>query len=177
MTLGTGVGGACYSAGRLLRGAHCLANAVGHIAIDRTGELCSCGLRGCLEAYASAAALLRYAEGHYSSAEELIRGARAGDRAARLALKTYAENLAIGIASIVHMLDPELLILAGGIAQENEMLLADLEELLSRVMMAGNMRTLRICASQLGYYGVVYGAGAVAREKLRSVLEPANIGS
>ena len=115
LTLGTGVGGGCFSGGRLLRGAHCLANAMGHIAIDHTGELCACGQRGCLESYTSAAALVRYASSEYSSAEEVIRAARAGGETARRALRRYAEYLAIGIASIVHLLDPELVILAGGI--------------------------------------------------------------
>jgi N-acetylmannosamine-6-phosphate 2-epimerase / N-acetylmannosamine kinase len=173
VTLGTGVGGGCYSGGRLLRGAHCFANAVGHIPIQSTGELCSCGLRGCLESYTSAATLVRYAKGNYSSAEEVIRAAHGGDAAARSALREYAEYLAIGIASIVHLLDPELLILAGGIAQENKILLADLDELLPRRIMAVKMRHLRIIASQLGYYGAVYGAGAIARavlaERMREI--------
>jgi N-acetylmannosamine-6-phosphate 2-epimerase / N-acetylmannosamine kinase len=167
MTLGTGVGGGCYSGGRLLRGAHWLANAMGHIAIDRTGEPCTCGLRGCLESYTSAAALVRYAKGDYASAEGVIRAAREGSGTARRALREYAEYLAMGMASIVHLLDPELFIVAGGIAQENEILMADLNELLPRLIMAAKMRRLRICASRLGYYGAVYGAGAVAREKLQ----------
>lgn len=173
MTLGTGVGGGCYSGGRLLRGAHCFANAIGHITIRPTGELCSCGLRGCLESYTNAAALLRYAKGNYASAEEVIREAHAGAATARSALREYAEYLAVGIASIVHLLDPELLILAGGIAQENKILLADLDELLPRMIMAVKMRRLRILSSQLGYYGAVYGAGVIGRatlvEKMRVI--------
>jgi glucokinase-like ROK family protein len=167
VTLGTGVGGGCYSGGRLLRGAHSLANAIGHIAVSNTGEACPCGLRGCLESYASAAALVRYAQGNYSSAKEVIQAARAGAHDARSALKKYAEYLAVGIASMVHMLDPELLILAGGIAEENEILLGDLHEILPQLLLAPQMRRLHVCKSQLGYYGAVYGAGVLARERLR----------
>jgi glucokinase len=149
-----------------------LAGAIGHIAIghidmNQMAELCNCGLRGCLESYTSAAALVRYAHGQYSSAEEVIRAARAGAGTARDALRKYAEYLAIGMASIVHLFDPEVFILAGGIAQDNDMLLGDLNELLARLVMAAKVRRLRVCASQLGYYGGVYGAGIVAREKLR----------
>jgi glucokinase len=97
--------------------------------------------------------------------------AHAGDAGARHALREYAEYLAAGIASIVHLLDPELLIVAGGIAQENKILLADLDELLPRMLMAAKIRRLRILASQLGYYGAVYGARAIGRallaEKMR----------
>ncbi|HEY3456597.1 MAG TPA: putative N-acetylmannosamine-6-phosphate 2-epimerase [Bryobacteraceae bacterium] len=167
LTLGTGVGGGCYSGGRLVRGAHSLASAIGHIAIDRNGELCNCGLRGCLESYTSAAALVRYAQGEYASAEEVIRAVRAGAGTALQALREYAEYLAMGMASIVHLLDPEVFILAGGIAQDNDILLDNLNELLPRFVMAAKMRRLRVCASRLGYYGGVYGAGMVAREKLR----------
>jgi len=61
------------------------------------------------------------------------------------------------------------LILAGGIAEENDILLADLNELLPQTILAGKMRRFRLCASGLGYYGAIYGAGAVAREKLHLV--------
>jgi N-acetylmannosamine-6-phosphate 2-epimerase / N-acetylmannosamine kinase len=166
MTLGTGVGGGCYSGGRLIRGAHYFANAIGHMAIQFSGELCSCGLRGCLESYTSAAALLRYAKGQYSSAEQVIQAAHAGAPIARSALKEYADYLAVGIASIVNLLDPEVLILAGGIARQNEILLKDLNTLLPQLIMAAKMRRLRIFPSQLGYYGAVFGAGVIAREKL-----------
>jgi N-acetylmannosamine-6-phosphate 2-epimerase / N-acetylmannosamine kinase len=172
LALGTGVGGGCYSGGRLVRGAHSLASAIGHIAIghidmNQMAEPCNCGLRGCLESYTSAAALVRYAQGEYSSAEEVIRAARAGEGTAQHALRKYAEYLAIGMASIVQLLDPEVFILAGGIAQGNDILLDNLNELLPRFIMAAKMRRLRVCASQLEYYGGVYGAGIVAREKLR----------
>ena len=172
LTLGTGVGGGCYSGGRLVRGAHSLAGAIGHIAIghidmNQMAEPCNCGLRGCLESYTSAAALVRYAQGEYQSAEEVIRAARVGADTARHALRQYAEYLAMGMASIVHLLDPEVFILAGGIAQDNDILLDNLNELLPRFVIAAKMRRLRVCASRLGYYGGVYGAGIVAREKLR----------
>lgn len=168
ITLGTGIGGACYSGGRLLRGAHHLANAIGHIPIQLDGEPCSCGFKGCLEAYTNAVALVRFCEGQYSSAEAVIRAAHSGVSQARNALRKYSGYLATGIASIVHLLDPELVILAGGIAQENELLFSDLDELLPGKIMAAQARPLRIAPSRLGYYGAVYGAGAVAREKLHS---------
>src|SRR5689334_11350797 len=110
---------------------------------------------------------MRYARGDYASAEEVIRAARAGTGTARNALRQYAEYLAIGMASIVHLLDPEVFILAGGIAQDNDILLVNLNELLPRFVMAAQMRHLRVCASGLGYFGGVFGAGIVAREKLR----------
>jgi glucokinase len=97
----------------------------------------------------------------------VIRAAGGGSDGARRALRQYAEYLAIGIASIVHLLDPEMVILAGGITQRNDILLRDLDELLPRLVMAAEMRRLRVCVSRLGYYGAVYGAGVMARELIK----------
>ena len=102
------MGGGCYIGGRLNRGRHFFANAIGHIAIEPGGLPCTCGLSGCLEAYTNARALLRYAaKGNFASGEEVIAAANAGDATARDAILTLTHYLAIGCASIVHLLDPE----------------------------------------------------------------------
>ena len=88
ITLGTGVGGGCYIAGRLNRGAHFFANALGHIPIQHGGLPCTCGRKGCLEVYANAAALLRYAGQEFATAEDVIRAANSGENIARRALRT-----------------------------------------------------------------------------------------
>ncbi len=163
ITLGTGVGGGCYVGGRLNRGAHFFANGLGHIPIQPDGLPCTCGLKGCLEAYANAAALVRYAEGAYANAEQVIAAARSGDPRARAALKTYARYLATGTAAIVQLLDPELVVLAGGVTQNNPLLLSDLEEELSARVTVPKLRRLRLCVSSLGYYAGVYGAAAIVR--------------
>ncbi len=167
ITLGTGVGGGCYVGGRLNRGAHFFANGLGHINIQPDGLPCTCGQRGCLEVYANAAALLRYAgETAFRSAEEVISGANSGNPVAQSAIRTYASYLARGCASMIHLLDPEMLLLSGGIAQNNAYLLARLEEELSRLVPAWEARHLLIRASPLAYYGGVLGAAAVALEKM-----------
>jgi predicted NBD/HSP70 family sugar kinase/putative N-acetylmannosamine-6-phosphate epimerase len=166
ITLGTGVGGGCYAGGRLNRGAHFFANALGHIPVVLDGLPCTCGLNGCLEVYANAAALLRYAAGLYASAEEVIAAANRGDALARAAILLYAKHLAFGAASIVHLLDPELLVVAGGIAQDNPLLLAALESELAARLTVSDHRKLRVEVSSLGYYAGVYGAAAVVRENL-----------
>ena len=163
ITLGTGVGGGCYVGGHLNRGRHFFANAIGHIPIEHAGLPCTCGLNGCLEAYTNARALLRYAEnGNFNSAEEVIAAANAGDPAARHAILTLAKYLAIGCASIVQLLDPELLILAGGLAQNNPLLLSALAENLAQRVTVWQQRKLRVAASSLGYSAGVLGAAAVA---------------
>ncbi|HVN79915.1 MAG TPA: putative N-acetylmannosamine-6-phosphate 2-epimerase [Terriglobia bacterium] len=164
MTLGTGLGGGCYIRGKLNRGAHFFANALGHITVQDAGEPCSCGQRGCLEVYTNAAALVRYAENRFPSAEEVIKAANAADDTARKAIQTLSRFLAIGAANIVHLNDPELLVLAGGLVQNNPILLSEFTSQLEDRITVREKRHLRISVSQLGYYAGVYGAAAVAGE-------------
>jgi len=167
VTLGTGIGSGCYINGRLHYGAHYLANELGHIQIQNEGLPCSCGKHGCLEAYANAAALVRYAgEGVFASAEQIIAAANEGDVAARNAIRSYARFLAMGCLSVVHLLDPSLLVFAGGITQNNPALLLHLERELTERMLVPKGRSLQLRYSQLGYFGGVLGAAAVARERL-----------
>ena len=163
ITLGTGVGGGCYVDGRLNRGPHFFANAIGHIPIDPDGPTCTCGLKGCLEAYTNARALLRYAaNGNFNSAEEVIAAANAGDATAQCAILSLGKYLALGCATIVQLLDPDLLILAGGLVQNNPLLLSALAENLAQRTTVWKQRKLRIAASSLGYSAGVLGAAAVA---------------
>lgn len=163
ITLGTGVGGGCYIGGRLNRGRHFFANALGHIQIVPAGAPCTCGKAGCLEAYANATALMRYAaHGNFSSSEEVIAAANAGNQTALCAIKALARHLAVGCASIVNLLDPELLILAGGLAQNNPHLVKDFTEELAKRVSVWPERRLRVEASTLGYSAGVLGAAAAA---------------
>ena len=172
ITLGTGVGGGCYVGGRLNRGAHFFANGLGHIPIEPGGRPCTCGLVGCLEPYANASALVGYASsGHYRSGEEVIEAANAGDRVAIQAIHTFAKYLARGCAAIVSLLDPELLILAGGLTQNNPLLLSDLTGELSERVTVWRRRNLRVAFSSLGYSAGVLGAVAVASAGLAEAIQ------
>jgi len=167
ITLGTGVGGGCYVGGRLNRGRHFFANAIGHMPIESGGAPCTCGLNGCLEAYTNARALLRYAaKGNFNCGEEVIAAANVGDRTAQGAIMSLAQYLAMGCASIVQLLDPDLLILAGGLAQNNLLLLSALTENLAQRATVWKQRKMRIIASSLVYSAGVLGAAAVAAARL-----------
>lgn len=163
ITLGTGVGGGCYIGGRLNRGSHFFANGLGHIPIECGGLPCTCGLSGCLEQYANSSALLRYAhDGKFASANQVIAAANSGDSVAQGAVRTLADYLAIGCASIVSLLDPEMLILGGGLAQDNPLLLENLRQALAKRVVNWPQRKLCVRASALGYSAGVLGAAAVA---------------
>jgi glucokinase len=162
ITLGTGVGGGVYVGGRLNRGRHFFANALGHVPVVLDGEPCTCGKSGCLELYANASALMRYGNGNHKSCEEIIAAANSGDLTAQGAVRVFARYLAIGCACVVNLLDPEMLILGGGLAQNNPLLISALREELAKRVTVWPLRHLRVQASPLGYSAGVLGAAAVA---------------
>lgn len=169
ITLGTGVGAGCYVSGHLNRGAHFFANALGHILVQPGGLACTCGQRGCLEAYANAAALMRYAGCQFHTAEEVIQAANSGDTRAISAIRELAHYLALGCSSIVQLLDPEALILSGGLTENNEILVPALIDQLRPLIPAWQERHLRIVVSSLGYCGGVLGAAAIAMERFARI--------
>jgi glucokinase len=169
ITLGTGVGGGCYIGGNLNRGAHFFANAFGHIPLVPDGIACTCGRNGCLEVYANARALLRYAGDEYESAEHVIRAANLGNNQARMAIRTLAKYLARGCASLVGMLDPQALIFSGGLAIDNPELIEALKQELGMLVPVWEERNVAVETSALGYFGGVLGAAAVAIEAARTL--------
>ena len=163
LTLGTGVGGGCYADGRLVRGAHYFANGLGHMIVEQDGRACTCGRRGCLEAHANAKALLEYGHGAWSSAEDLIASSNQGDGAARRAVETHAAWVGAGCVSIHNVLDPEIIVVSGGLAQNNPLLLRLVGERLQSTDRAWKHRPMRVVASDLGYFAGVLGAAAIAQ--------------
>lgn len=146
VTLGTGVGGGVILDGRLVRGVNYAAGELGHMTIRYDGLPCSCGRRGCLEAYASAGALAARARNMMEKKKrsllwELCGGdpagvngkivfdaVRQGDRAAVRVAEEYAEYLSDGLANIINILQPEVLCIGGGISRSGDILLPLLEE-------------------------------------------------
>jgi glucokinase len=139
LTVGTGVGGGLVMDGRLVRGAHGLAAEFGHIIVSDGGAQCPCGNRGCLEAYASGTAIGRFAReavatGTLADGSSLYRveeltgaevgaAAAAGDASACALLADAGRWLGVGIATLVNALDPEIVIIGGGVAQAGGLLL------------------------------------------------------
>ena len=164
LTLGTGLGGGCYTGGDLNRGAHFLANQVGHFPFLSEGMPCTCGLQGCLEPYVNASALVRYAGKPQASAADIIAAANAGEEKAREAIRTLGQYLARGCAVIVALLDPQAVILGGGLIENNPLLISVLNEELAKLVRPWKERGLRVMRSELGYYGGVQGAAALAFE-------------
>jgi glucokinase len=125
ITLGTGVGGGIILDGRLWRGVDGSAGEIGHTTIEpHGGVICGCGSEGCLEVYASATALVRMFKETNSTlpdvddltAEKIYRAATDGDPIAVKVFRQMGEYLGIGLAILVNILNPEMIVIGGGVA-------------------------------------------------------------
>lgn len=132
LTLGTGVGGAVMSGGRLLKGAIGRAGHLGHITVDAFAEKDVFNTPGSLEAAIGNQTLAARGEGHYASTHDLIAAAGAGNAHAGQIWEKSLRQLAVGIVSLINVLDPEVIILGGGIAAgAGEALFQPLQKLLN----------------------------------------------
>jgi glucokinase len=183
ITLGTGVGGGIIAGGRVYRGAHGFAAEVGHWQFERHGARCACGEAGHWEACASghalgrlgreaagagrAPALLAMVGGDAAriSGAEVTGAAGAGDTDALAILDAWAGDVALGFAGLVNILDPELIVVSGGLVDLGDLLLDPLRRSFAgRVEGAAYRPPVPIVPAQLGDLAGVVGAAALARE-------------
>lgn len=146
LTLGTGVGGGVILNGKMFSGGCGRGIELGHMQIVSGGELCTCGVRGCIEAYCSATALIRDAVRAMESnpdsmlaqdcggdvsrvdAKFVIDCAKAGDATAKAVFDDFVDHLAAACVSVVHILDPEVIAIGGGISHAGDFLFRPLRE-------------------------------------------------
>lgn len=165
LTLGTGLGGALLLDGRLYRGAQGAAGEVGHIIVDQYGESCRCGLRGCLEAYVAAPAFERigfrtvglFERGAFTG--ELIgRLAVEGSAAAKQALDEIGSWLGVGISNLTNILNPEVVIVGGGLSQLGDLLLEPARKTVREYALRPGRDLVRIVQAELGPAAGMVGA-------------------
>ena len=151
VTIGTGIGGGIIINGNVLRGCNYAAAEFGHMAIDIDGIDCNCGRKGCYEDYASATALVEQAweimntaAGSYSSlwrraetkealnGEKFFEAVREKDACALIVLNNYCYYLSEGLTNIINILQPEILVLSGGITRSADLFLDSVKEKVSR---------------------------------------------
>ncbi|WP_313998047.1 ROK family protein [uncultured Paenibacillus sp.] len=161
VALGTGVGGALTSRGRIIHGFRGTAGEIGHMLIKPDGLLCNCGQRGCWEQYTSGTALNRMAkeiEGFWDS-HLLFKRFAEGDSRAVEAVDSFVKDLATGLVSLQNVFGPEAIIIGGGLAQSSILWWESLEHRLKE------MTTLpvTIIAAKLGNRAGVIGAARLAK--------------
>lgn len=158
LTLGTGVGGAIWSDGRLLRGRMGRAGHLGHLSLNPYGEPTIAGTPGGLENWIGNHNIAERSNGRFSTTHELVEAFRNGDSfAAEVWLKSI-RALASGIASLINILDPEAVIIGGGIAKSGASLFIPLEMELDRIEWRPDGKKTMVRAAALGEWAGAYGA-------------------
>lgn len=172
ITLGTGVGGGILVGGKLVTGPTGRGGEVGHIIVQTGGAPCPCGMQGCLEAYASATAIVRQAREALASqpsgalagvepltAKAVCDAAAAGDPVADRVLEQTCHHLAAGIAGLISLFEPAILLLGGGVSLAGQPLLDRVDRYLQAWPMTRGRARLGFCA--LGDDAGVIGAAAL----------------
>jgi glucokinase len=185
VTLGTGIGGGIVVNGRIERGYNGFAGEAGHMVVDPDGVPCPCGRRGCWERYASgsglgrlgrdaalgdrAPVLVELAGGDPEAVrgEHVTAAAQAGDPAALGIVDTFGWWVALGIANLVNVLDPEVVVVGGGMIEVGDLLLQPVRRAYRELVMAHDQRPpVAIVAAALGEHAGAVGAGLLAHETL-----------
>lgn len=192
ITLGTGVGGGIVAGGAIVRGVSGFGGEIGHMTVDPNGPRCRCGARGCLEAYAGSygivAAARRAARAHSgaartargtkrrvavpTTARAVLDGARAGNAACRAAVREAGEHLGIAVASILNVLNPSVVVIAGGIAGSFDLLEPHMRRAVAAHAFRQTAADAAIECSRLGNDAAVIGAAMLARARPTRVRIP-----
>lgn len=180
MTVSTGIGGGIMIDGRLYTGARGFAGELGHITIDRNGPSCLCGSVGCLEMLASGTAVARIAQERLAAGEQSIllesangvieqvdapkvaEAARSGDALAQSIMQDAGTNLGIGIVSLLNALDPEVIVIGGGMSQSLDLLMPWVSLMIEQRAIVSYQGQIPVVKSELGDDVSLLGAAALA---------------
>ena len=180
ITLGTGVGGGIVADGKLLEGNKSAGAEIGHMVVVADGEQCTCGRKGCLEAYASATALIRDTkramEAHKDSKMwescglDEVTGKvpfdyKTTDPYAKAVVDGYISRLACGITNVANIFRPEVVLLGGGVCAQGDALVKPLQAIVDKEIFAGELGPrVEIRIAELGNSAGLLGAAALLME-------------
>jgi glucokinase len=184
ITVGTGIGSGFILDGRLVRGYTGAGAEFGHTVIDPNGPPCNCGLRGCLEQFASGQAIermavaaveedpqssiLSFAQGHERiTAVDVARAAREYDETARDVLRQAGRALGIGLSNVANVFDPQVIVLGGSVIKAGEPFLGPARDTLAEMSTAQRRRPMRLDVTTLKGDAGILGAAALAFDEAR----------
>ncbi len=181
ITLGTGVGGGIIIDGKIYAGSNFAGAEIGHTVIEVDGAQCSCGRKGCFEAYSSATGLIRMSkeameqfpdsimnkmadEKGKVTARTSFDAMRAGDKAAKDVVDKYIKYLAAGITNTINIFQPDVLCIGGGVCNEGDPLLLPVKELVKKEVYTRNSpKNCEIVIAELGNDAGIIGAAFLGR--------------
>ena len=184
LSAGIGLGAGIVLDGKLYRGSNGYASEVGHITVEPNGELCGCGKRGCWETQVGPRAVLRRVRKtledgatsllfdlvagdlEHLSFERVVQAADQGDSVALSALQEVGERLGIGVANLVNIFNPELIVLGGALNRASTILLPIVERLISENALPPACENVRVVASAHGTDACLMGAIALVMEDI-----------
>lgn len=174
ITVGTGIGSGLIINGKIVRGAKNVAGEIGHIKLQmHDGPLCGCGDTGCLEAFASGPAIVAMAQeyilgGKSTKYRELANpditpyivaeAAKQGDVVAKRIFETIGEYIGIGLVSVINLLNPEKIVIGGGVADAGELLFAPIRRTIEQRAMPIQAKSVQVVHAELGNTAGVIGA-------------------
>ena len=177
ITVGTGIGSGLVVNGQLVRGASNAAGEIGHIKLQmKDGLICGCGDTGCLEAYASGSSIVAMAQDYIKGGKStkfremaaaeggeitpymVAKAAEAGDPVAKRIFAIVGEYIGIGLTSVINLLNPEKVIIGGGVAEAGDLLLDPIRKTIKERAMVVAGSTVEIVPAQLGNSAGVIGA-------------------
>jgi glucokinase len=179
VTLGTGVGGGVILDGKLWRGSHGSAGEIGHTTVDPfSGLKCKCGNTGCLELFASATAIVRMTRESLSlfpetklksdelTAEKVYKAGRDGDELALTVFKRFGMYLGIGLANIINLIDPEIIVISGGAANGWDLFASEMYRQVEERAFRTAAQQVKIARSECGDNAGLLGAARLAQTAL-----------
>ena len=152
VNIGSGVGAGVVVNGKLYHGANDLAGEVGHMTIDLNGDICDCGNKGCLQTFATGSAIVKKANQvsnePIQSGEEVYKLAKSGKQDYITILEETGRIIGIGLTNLIHIINPELIVLGGGVTKSEKFLLKPIkEEIRNRGLTKNAMETKVVISS------------------------------
>lgn len=171
INFGNGVGAGIVIKGELLHGAQDIAGEVGHMTIDLNGDMCSCGNRGCFQSYASGPAIAsrfsnRFHTKETLTAADIYEQAIDGEKQAVDHLENTGEIMGIAIVNVIHTLNPERVVLGGGVMKSKQFILPSLIQTVEKRVLTERAKNTQIVVSELGDDATMYGAASLVLVEL-----------
>jgi len=171
LKVATGIGSGLIINGRIFRGSRGIAGEIGHTSIDPTGPRCICGLNGCLTTFIGTPALLQRAKDELhgsgsnrlppASIDELVNAALDGDPMAVELIQYAGRKLGVGIANMLNLLNPKMVVLGGGIARAGDLLLDGVRGTIRGLSLPQSIRDTEIRTTGLNEWGIAVGAATL----------------
>lgn len=183
-TIGTGIGGGIIRDGKLMTGSQGIGGEIGHMIIEANGQECTCGNKGCWEQYASMTALVRRVKMKLQESENtstihnivngdldkingkvIFQAAEMGDQLSIECIKEFVKYNAIGIVSLLHILNPEAVIIGGGVSMQKDRIVEPIKKEVFKRSMPAFASNIKIMVAQLGNDAGMVGAAKAFMDK------------